>query len=104
MYRVTVSIIILSLLLPPLLAVWLTGHDLSVYLNFPFFTPPTQHVAFSWSVWWLMVIFVFVVSLPFFIHALRYTTKIKPPQKDNNFPIWGIVAIILLIIIWILAM
>ncbi|MCH7694804.1 MAG: hypothetical protein IIB73_00695 [Proteobacteria bacterium] len=104
MFRVASGIIIiLSLLLPPYLAVWLAGHELSLYLNFPFITPPAQHEAFSWSVWWLMVIFVFVVSLPFLVHALRVTIKIKPSQKDYYFPVWGIVAFILLIVFWILA-
>ena len=103
MYRVTLTIIILSLLLPPLMVVWLTGSAPSLYLNFPFITPPAHHETFSWSVWWLMVIFVFVVSLPFLVHALRVTIKIKPSQKDCYFPIWGIVAFILLIIFWILA-
>ena len=53
--------------------------------------------------WWLMVVFVFVVSLPFLVHAWRYTIKIKPSQKDPRFPIWGIIAFILLIISWVLA-
>jgi hypothetical protein len=102
MHRVTTSIIILlSLLLPPLLPVWLAGNDVSLKLNFPFITPPVQHAAFSWTILCLMVVFVFIVSLPFLLHAWRY--KINLSQKVSHFPVWGIVAFILLLISWILA-
>lgn len=50
-----------------------------------------------------MVIFVFIVFLPCLIHALKYTIKTKSSQKDHHFPIWGVVAFLLLIIFWILA-
>lgn len=104
MNRVRVIIVItLSMLLPPLLAVWLTGTHVSLYLNFPFRPPLAQHEGFSWPVWWLMVIFVFIVLLTFVVHASRYTIKTKPLQKDHYFPNWGIVASILLIVSWILA-
>ena len=101
--RLLLPILILSLLLPPLLATWLTGQDPSLYLNFPFITQPAQHEKFSGFVWWLMVIFVSVISIPFLAHALRYTIKTKSSQKGHPFPIWGIAALMLLIIFWILA-
>jgi len=102
MYRLSIiTTIILSLLLPPLIAVGLSGNDPLLYLNFPFITPPAIHEPFSWGMWWFMVMLVFFVALPFCLIAFR-----QPIDNTHNkylFPRWGIVAIILLIICWLLA-
>ena len=99
----TFLLIIISLVLPPLLAVWLSGADPSRYLDFPFFTAPASHEAFSWGVWWAMVIFVLGVLGPSLIYTWRFHITHEISQKSGNFPLWGKLAVLLLILIWVLA-
>lgn len=104
MYRLATGItILLSLVLPPLLAVVVTGNDPLSYLNFPFLTHPAAHTPFSFLFWWSMAVFVFVVALPFIIHALRYQMKEDSTRANYAFPRWGWAAVVLLIPFWILA-
>jgi hypothetical protein len=99
----TFILIILSLFFLPLLTVWLSGDTPSSYLDFPFITPSAGHEAFSWVVWWAMVLFVLVVIIPLLIYAWRYTTVSETAHKGRKFPPWGKLAALLLILFWVLA-
>ena len=104
MYRLaTVIVILLSLVLPPLLAVMVTGHALMPYMDFPFLTHPADHGAFSYPVWWSMVVFIIAVTVPFIIHALRYPVKEMQFRDACSFPAWGWTAVIFLLPFWVLA-
>ena len=96
-------IILLSLVLPPVLAVMAAGQDPMPYLDFPFITSPAQHPGYSSVLWWSLVIFVFAVAAPFVIHALRYPIKTTPIPDAHVFPVWGRCAVLLLIPCWVLA-
>ena len=96
-------VILISLVLPPVMALLVTGQDPMPYLNFPFITPAAQHPGFSSMLWWSMVLFVCIVAAPFVLHALRYPIKINPGPGARAFPVWGRIAVLLLIPCWVLA-
>ena len=99
----SICVTLVSLIIPPLLAIWLNGGDPSPYLDFPFFTAPAVHEAFSWGMWWAMVIFVLLVIIPLLIHGWRHATVSEPAQIKHKFPVWGTLAGVLLILFWVLA-
>jgi hypothetical protein len=100
----------------PLCGVWLAGHEVRSYLEFPPRTLHMEHAPFSWPVFIGLAIVILATMLPFLIRiilanrsrsrfpaaaSLPQTAAI--PQHNGSFPWWGWLSLGLGILSWILA-
>ncbi len=101
-----ILVLLLLLLGLPLAGVWIFGHDIAIYLEFP---PRTQHVAhapFSWPVFIGLALVILGVMLPFLFQIGR-TCPPSAPRTDrrssSTFPRWGWLSLVLGLLFWVLA-
>ncbi len=87
----------------PLLGVWVAGHDIATYLEFPPRTQYIEHAPFSWPVFIGLASVILATMLPFMIRV-GWRRKTHPKRDVSHpFPWWGWVSIGLGILCWILA-
>lgn len=89
----------------PLAGVWVAGHDVSSYLEFPPRTHYIEHAPFSWPVFIGLAIMILATVLPFLFRIGRARSPSAPPQtaRLRPFPWWGWLSIGLGGLFWILA-
>ncbi|MCK5675927.1 MAG: hypothetical protein KAH99_02820, partial [Verrucomicrobia bacterium] len=78
------SLLVLMLLGLPLAGVWVAGHDVAAYLEFPPCTQYVQHAPFSWPVFIGLVGVILAVVLPFIIQTLRHSVPGSPPPATTR--------------------
>lgn len=96
--------LILFLLGLPLLGVWLTGVPLTPYLQFPPETLYVAHAGFAWPAFWLLVLFIYLVSWPFALSFIL--TRVPPADRISpaaSFPWWGWPGLTLTFTAWFFA-
>jgi hypothetical protein len=87
----------------PLAGVWMAGHDIAPYLEFPPRTRYVEHAPFSWPVFIGLAIVILAVMVPFLFRILlnrRSTMKVSPTRR---FPPWGWLVLGFGIVFWVLA-
>ena len=103
---------ILLLLGLPLAGVWMAGHNLAPYLEFPPRTRYVQHAPFSWLVFIGMAVVIITVLLPFVLgvilsnrltRAMRVSKGDVAEVQDLGFPWWGWTALGAGLVFWVLA-
>ena len=101
-----VSVLMLMLIGFPLLGVYLAGHPLAPYLEFPPQTRYVAHAPFSWPAFILLSAIILVAIGPLFARVwTRRPGKDMDPERQagRSFPWWGWLGIIGLALAWILA-
>ncbi len=89
----------------PLVGVWLTGRELSAYLDFPPLTRYVAHAPFDWRVFAIIGALntAMLVLMVFMFHtAAAHLPKVREPSRDR-FPIWGWLGAALMLAGWGLA-
>jgi hypothetical protein len=99
----------------PLAGVWVAGHDVAVYLEFPPRTQHVEHAPFSWPVFIGLALVILATMVPFLIRtisanlprsrtsATKTVDECVAEVRDLGFPWWGWASIIVGIVFWILA-
>lgn len=99
----------------PLAGVWMAGHKVADYLEFPPRTQYVAHAPFSWPVFIGLSIVILATMLPFLTRVIlanfqkSETSAAAPSEcrvaevRDLGFPWWGWVAVDLGILFWVLA-
>ena len=89
----------------PLAGVFLTGHDLLPYLEFPPKTRFVTHASFSSAAFLLMGLFVLLFIAPFVIQGFIRRPQREGADAKRNFPFpwWGYIGIAAGIVSWCLA-
>ncbi|MDF7800371.1 hypothetical protein P4C99_12915 [Pontiellaceae bacterium B1224] len=87
----------------PLLGVWVAGHDISTYLEFPPRTHYVEHAPFSWPVFIGLALVILAVMAPFLIRVGRACSPSAPRTVRRTVPTWGWLSFALGILFWILA-
>ena len=99
--------LILLLLGLPFAGIWMSGHDIAAYLEFPPRTQYVEHAPFSWPVFIGLATIILAVMLPFIIHIMRSRKEIRSMRVDERirhpFPWWGWVSLVLGAAFWVLA-
>ena len=111
MNRTHYCLFIALLLGLPLGGVWLAGHDLAHYLEFPPRTQHVQHAPFSWPVFIGLAIAILATVVPFLLRVFRAGGadavcpggEASAPPTKRSFPWWGWLGIGLGVVLWILA-
>jgi hypothetical protein len=88
----------------PLFGVFLAGHPISRYLEFPPKTQYVLHAPFSWIAFVALALCILTVVVPLILKALR----VNPDNSNANsshkkFPWWGWLGVLTGVISWILA-
>jgi hypothetical protein len=97
-------ILVVILLGLPLAGVFIAGHPVIQYLEFPPKTQYVQHAGFAWSAFALYAIAILAVVLPIGIRGMRLSSAgDSPPAPPYPFPWWGWLGLMLCLISWILA-
>jgi hypothetical protein len=99
----TILLLTLLLLGLPLMGVWLAGHNVSTYLEFPPRTSYVEHAPFSWAVFIGLAVVILTVMLPFVVRIGRAPRTAKTAVPTRSFPGWGWIALALGGHFWILA-
>ncbi len=95
---------LLILLTLPLLGVWLAGHEISQYLEFPPLTRYVAHADFSWPIFIGLTVFILAVILPFEIRVFSRRGSAPPlPHAARPLPYWGWLSLVTGIVSWLLA-
>ena len=80
----------------PLLGVWIAGHPVSDYLEFPPETRYVRHEPFSWLVFALYCLIISACLTPLVIKALKQGRKVAPENRPARpFPWWGWLGLII---------
>jgi hypothetical protein len=92
----------------PLFGVWVAGHDIGAYLEFPPRTRHIGHAPFSWPVFIGLAVAVLGTMLPFLCRVGRACSPRAPKTVHrsapaNKFPWWGWLSIALGFVSWIIA-
>lgn len=96
--------LIVLLLGLPLGGVWLAGHDLAPYLEFPPRTQHVEHAPFSWPVFIGLALAILAVVVPFlFRTAVANLLSTGQAVAVRKFPWWGWLAVALGLLFWLLA-
>jgi len=102
-----IVLLILLLVGLPLAGVWVAGHDVAAYLEFPPRTQYVEHAPFSWPVFLGLSIVILAVVLSFLITILcsqkRFSNASPKGNVARHFPWWGWLALGLGGHFWILA-
>jgi len=86
----------------PLTGVMLAGYPVEKYLEFPPKTQFIDHAPFSWTAFFLFLIFILLSVVPFLVKGWREKSEKKNyPQKP--FPWWGWAGILMMAVTWIIA-
>ena len=91
--------------LPPT-GVWMAGHDISPYFEFPPRTQYVEHAPFSWPAFVTLSIVILAVMLPFIIRVGRAGSPSAPRTAGTavpTFPWWGWASVAIGVAWWILA-
>lgn len=96
------SLLVLMLTGLPLAGVWVAGHDVAAYLEFPPCTQYVEHAPFSWPGFIGLSILILAVMLPFLFQIGRARLP-SAPRTARPFPWWGWFALGLGGHFWILA-
>ncbi len=86
----------------PLVGVHLAGRTLADYLEFPPLTRYVEHAAFAWPAFISMALFITVCVTPFVVATHRARTN-AASRSFGPFPRWGVAAIVLTLIAWVVA-
>ena len=92
------------LCLTPLIGVLYRGRPLAPYLEFPPTTRYVRHAPFQWSAFFLLLLLVATVCLPFLRRLIGWRSE--PGQRvDVSFPFpwWGWLGIVVALAAWLLA-
>jgi len=102
--RITLFLLPLLLVVPPLAGLMLKGVDPAPYMEFPPLTRYVQHASFSWTA------FIFLALLPVFALAPLLRRYLQVPGPDTSavlqkhaFPWWGYGGVLLAGVSWFLA-
>ena len=88
----------------PLLGVWIAGHPVSDYLEFPPETRYVRHEPFSWLVFALYCLIISACLTPLVIKTLKQGRKVAPENRPARpFPWWGWLGLISGILAWVMA-
>ncbi|MFO7760221.1 MAG: hypothetical protein R6V20_01225 [Desulfobia sp.] len=105
----TSVIVVSSLILLPLIGVFLAGEPLRRYLEFPPATSYVEHAPFSWPLFFFLAFFILAVLAPFVLRFLRYQKRTNRLISDSvqsersKFPWWGWAGLFLIMVSWLLA-
>jgi hypothetical protein len=91
----------------PLAGVWLAGHGLHPYLEFPPLTRYVQHAGFSWPVFVLLGA-VAAAATALLVWAVRRgqrraAGRLQPVRLRGSFPWWGWLGLLAGLLTWVLA-
>jgi len=101
MYSLLLAVLLCS---SPLLGVALLDRPIDQYLEFPPTTRYVAHAPFSWMFFWLLLLLVFLVCLPFLYRFASYRPALETTQKKTYpFPWWGWLGVFLILATWVLA-
>lgn len=83
------SILVFMLLGLPLAGVWVAGHDVTAYLEFPPQTQYVDHAPFSWPVFVGLSVGILIVVLPFLLQVIAHNlrgalTRTSATPSDNQ--------------------
>lgn len=97
------TIIVCLLLAMPVVGILASGQSIGNFLEFPPSSEFVEHAPFSWYAFLSLSIFCLCIIMPVVIQI----RIIKPSQQKNklkiNFPWWGIVSILSMILFWIIS-
>jgi hypothetical protein len=95
-----------TLILPPVLGLFVAGHSLERYLGFPPLTRYAAHAPFSWTAFVIVLMLVVTTAGPFLRRGLTTERKRRftlPLLGKRSFPWWGWLGLALTAISWVLA-
>ena len=87
----------------PLAGVWVAGHNVAAYLEFPPRTQYIEHAPFSWAVFIGLSALILATVLPFIFHIAKCRNAYPKRDVAHPFPWWGWLSIGLGGLFWILA-
>jgi hypothetical protein len=87
----------------PILGVWVAGHDVAVYLEFPPRTRYVEHAPFSLAVFIGLAIVILGVMLLFLVKVAGSRPGCPGESVSRPLPWWGWAALSLGVLFWILA-
>jgi len=96
------ALILPALIGLPLLGVWLHGHPIEPYLEFPPRATGITHPPFSWPVFTGLAFAIIACVMPFTFPVLRCSRALSPPS-GGTFPWWGWLAVLWTLVAWWLA-
>jgi hypothetical protein len=92
-----------ALILPPLVGVFLYGKPVEKYLEFPPITHYVRHAPFSWLAFFMLALFILVVTVPLFLFVKRNMNSPAVNRKRIKLPWWGKAGFLLMILCWMIS-